>query len=44
MIINNELPPQKGMFSKFADVLQRNSWFASPMMSALLGWLTSQIA
>ena len=43
MVLNNQLPPQKGMFSKFADILQRNSWFTNPMMSALLGWLTSQI-
>lgn len=43
MIVNNELPPQKGMFSKFSDVLKRNSWFATPMMSAFFGWLTSQI-
>lgn len=43
MITNNELPPQKGMFSKFSDVLKRNSWFATPMMSAFFGWLTSQV-
>lgn len=43
MIVNNELPPQKGMFSKFADILKRNDWFTNPMMSALFGWLTSQI-
>lgn len=43
MVVNDQLPPQKGMFSKFADILQRNSWFTNPMMSALLGWLTSQI-
>lgn len=42
MVVNNELPPQKGMFSKFSDVLKRNSWFSTPMMSALFGWLTSQ--
>lgn len=43
MIISNELPPQKGMFSKFSDVLKRNSWFSAPMMTAILDWLTSQI-
>lgn len=43
MVINNDLPPQKGMFSKFSDVLKRNSWFATPMMTAFFGWLTSQI-
>lgn len=44
MVVNDQVPPQKGMFSKFADVLKRNSWFATPMMSAILGWLTSQIS
>ena len=44
MVMNDQVPPQKGMFSKFADVLKRNSWFTNPMMSALLGWLTSQIS
>lgn len=43
MIVNDQLPPQKGMFSKFADTLKRNAWFSTPMMSALFGWLTSQI-
>lgn len=43
MVINNQLPAQKGIFSKYADVLKRNAWFATPMMSALFGWLTSQI-
>ena len=43
MVVNNQLPPQKGMFSKFSDVLKRNNWFTTPMMSALFGWLTSQI-
>lgn len=44
MVLNNQLPPQKGMLSKFSDVLKRNTWFATPMMSALFGWLTSQIS
>jgi len=44
MVVNDQVPPQKGMFSKFADVLKRNSWFATPMMSAVFGWLTSQIS
>ena len=43
MVISNELPPQKGMFSKFADVLKRNTWFTNPMMSALFVWLISKI-
>lgn len=41
MIINNQLPPQKGLLSKFSAVLERNSWITSPIASALIGWLTS---
>ena len=43
MIVDNKLQPQKGIFSKFANVLQRNDWFTNPMMATLLSWMTSQI-
>lgn len=43
MIVNNQIPPQKGILSKFTPVIQRNSWITSPITSVLLGWLTSQI-
>lgn len=43
MIVNNQIPPQKGLFSKFSDVLERNSWITSSIASALLSWLTAQI-
>ena len=43
MIINNQLPPQKGLFSKFSSVMERNSWITGTIASTLLGWLTSQI-
>ncbi len=43
MIVNNQLPPQKGLLSKFSAVLERNSWIASPIASVLISWLTSQI-
>ena len=43
MIVNNQIPAQKGVLSKFADVIQRNSWITSPVVSILLSWLTSQI-
>lgn len=43
MIVNNQLPPQKGLLSKFSAVLERNSWITSPIASVLISWLTSQI-
>lgn len=43
MIVDNQVPPQKGIFSKFSSVMERNSWITSSISSALLGWLTAQI-
>lgn len=43
MIVNNQLPPQKGLFSKFSSVMERNSWITGTISSALLSWLTTQI-
>lgn len=43
MIVNNHVTPQKGLFSKFSDVMERNSWITSAISSTLLGWLMSQI-
>ena len=43
MIINNQVPLQKGIFSKFSAVMERNSWITGSISSALLGWLTTQI-
>lgn len=43
MVVNNQVPPQKGLFSKFSAVMERNSWITGSISSALLGWLTTQI-
>lgn len=43
MIVNNQLPPKKGLLSKFSAVLERNSWLTGSIASALISWLTSQI-
>lgn len=43
MVVNNQVPPQKGLFSKFADVIQRNSWLTGSITSALLSWLLTQV-
>lgn len=43
MVINNQVPPQKGLFSKFSAVMERNSWITGTISSTLLSWLMTQI-
>lgn len=43
MVVNNQVPVSKGLFSKFSEVMERNSWITSSVTSAILSWLTSQI-
>lgn len=43
MVVNNQVPANKGLFSKFSAVMERNSWITGSIMSVLLSWLTSQI-
>lgn len=43
MVVNNHVVPQKGLFSKFSDIMERNSWITGAVSSTLLGWLMSQI-
>lgn len=43
MIVNNKIPISKGIFSKFSDVMERNSWITSSIISTILGWLISHI-
>lgn len=43
MIVNNQIPPSKGLLSKFSDVMERHSWLTSAVSSTLLGWLMTQI-
>ena len=33
MIVNNQLSPQKGLFSKFSSVMERNSWITGTITS-----------
>lgn len=42
MIVNNQVPAQKGLFAKFSDTIQKNSWIAGPMASIILDWLLAQ--
>lgn len=43
MITNNQLPVSKGIFSKFSEVMQRNSWITNNIASILLNWMTTQM-
>lgn len=43
LIVDDKIPVQKGMFSKFASAMERNSWITGSVASTLLGWLMSQI-
>lgn len=43
MIVNEQVTPHKGLFSKFSAIMERNSWITGSISSALLGWLTTQI-
>lgn len=43
MIVNDQMPAQKGVLSKFSSIIQRNAWITSPISSILLNWLLSQV-
>ena len=43
MITNGDVPVQKGLLSKFSEVMERNSWITGSIASTLLSWLTTQI-
>lgn len=40
--MNNETSIKKGAFSRFAGIIQKNSWIASPIASVVLKWIISQ--
>lgn len=42
MIVNNQIPPQKGLLSRFSAVMERNSWITGSAASAILSWMMSQ--
>ncbi len=39
MVVSGNVSAKEGLFSKFASVIQRNSWITSPISSILLNWL-----
>lgn len=43
MVVNNQVPASKGLFSKFSEVMERNSWITGSIAGAVLSWLTARI-
>lgn len=43
MLVNDQLPPSKGLFSKFSETMERHSWLSNSVAAAILGWLTTKI-
>ena len=43
MVVNDQVPPSKGLFSRFSEVMERNSWISGSVAGAILAWLTSKI-
>lgn len=42
MVVNNQVPVSKGLFSRFSAVMERNSWITGSISAALISWLTTQ--
>ena len=43
MVVNNQVPASKGLFSKFLNVMEKNSWISGAVMGVILNWLTTQL-
>lgn len=39
MIVNNQVQPSKGLFSKFSNLMEKHSWLSSSIASTLISWL-----
>lgn len=39
MVVDNQVPAQKGLFAKFSAVMEKHSWLSSAVASTLLSWL-----
>lgn len=43
MIVNDQVQPSKGIFSKFSSIMEKHSWLSSSIASALFSWAISGI-
>lgn len=39
MIVNNQIQPSKGLFSKFSNLMEKHSWLTSSIASLLINWI-----
>lgn len=42
MAVNDQVPLSKGLFSKFREVMERNSWITGSVANALISWLLTK--
>lgn len=42
MVVNEQVPPSKGLFSKFRKIMERNSWITGSVANALMSWLLTK--
>ena len=42
MVVNDQVPPSKGLFSKFREIMERNSWITGSVANALMNWLLTK--
>ena len=43
MVVNDQVPASKGLFSKFSAVMERHSWLSGAVAGTLLSWLTTSL-
>ena len=43
MIVNDQIPVQKGILSKFSSLMERHTWLSGSVASTLLGWLIQSL-
>lgn len=43
MITTDQIPVQKGLFSRFSDLMEKHSWISGTIASTILSWLTTQL-
>ena len=40
LIVDGDVPPHRGLLSKFSETMERHSWLSSAVASTFLSWLT----
>lgn len=40
MVVSDQVPASKGLFSKFSEIMERHSWISNAIAGTILSWLT----